>query len=190
MDAPARIQLRYNRGYGIRQQGISTRFLEAKDEFTRVRFAIQANNARHLQLVNFGVGHSLDLRSLTLEPLGGPARSLTAAELSSQTPGTQISQVADVIHIASNGTIERRFRASIDDIQFKASRIARLLQWIFVIPLFFSAFGLADTLCGTRRTNGRRRVSRWIGLTDVPVACGRLLLERSCLVIAPRVSWV
>jgi hypothetical protein len=50
-DAPARIQLRYNRGYGMRQEGISTKLMESKSEFIRVRFPIEANNAQDLRLV-------------------------------------------------------------------------------------------------------------------------------------------
>ena len=160
-DAPALIQLRYNRGYGIRQEGISTKILESTGEFIRVRFPIEVNNAQDLRLVNFGVGHSLDLRSLALKPLHGSARSLTAAELSSHTPNTQISQTADVIHVVSSGTeptvlhIERGSR-------LKASRSARLVQWVFVIPLFCAALGLVRAF--RQEVNVRRD-------NAVPVAC-------------------
>ncbi len=151
-DAPARLQLRYNRGYGIRQEGISTKILPATGEFIQVRFPIKVNTAQDLRFVNLGFGHSLDFRSLTLQPLAGPARKLSAVELSSQTPDTQISQVADVIHVESSGTeplvlhLERGSR-------FPASPIALLWQWAFVIPLCGAALGLVWVF--RREGNGR-----------------------------------
>ena len=144
-DAPAELQLRYNRGYGIQQAGISTKLVESTGKFIPVRFPIEVNTAKDLLLVNFGVGHSLDLRSLVLKPLYGSARSLTAADLSSPTPNTQISQEGDVIRVASSGkepTVLHLERG----LQSKASRIARLLQWIFVVPLFCAAVGLLFAL--------------------------------------------
>src|SRR5947209_7638340 len=76
-DAPAQIQLRYNRGYGVRQEGISQKILNSPGEFIRVRFPIEVNIAQDLRLVNFGFGRSIDLRSLTLKPLGGRDRKST-----------------------------------------------------------------------------------------------------------------
>ncbi|PYJ89012.1 MAG: hypothetical protein DME70_02935, partial [Verrucomicrobia bacterium] len=144
-DAPAQIQLRYNRGYGVRQEGISQKILNSPGEFIRVRFPIEVNIAQDLRLVNFGFGRSIDLRSLTLKPLGGRALNLTTAELSSITPNTRIRQVGDVIHVESSGTeplVLHISRAS----RLQATRVARLLQWIFVIPLVGAAASLALAL--------------------------------------------
>ena len=152
-DAPTRIQLRYNRGYGVRQEGISTKILKASGEFVRVRFPIEVNSAQDLRLVNLEFGRSLDLRSLTLKPLGGAARSLTAAELSPNTPdttNTQISQVGDVIHVESSGTEPLVLHISRGS-RLRASRTALLLQWIFVLPLAGAAVGLLFALGQKRK---------------------------------------
>ena len=144
-DAPAQIQLRYNRGYGVRQEGISQKILNSPGEFIRVRFPIEVNIAQDLRLVNFGFGRSIDLRSLTLKPLGGRALNLTTAELSSITPNTQIKQVGEVIHVESSGTEPLVLHVSRGS-RLEATRVARLLQWIFVIPLVGAAAGLALAL--------------------------------------------
>lgn len=144
-DAPAQIQLRYNRGHGVRQEGISKKILNSPGEFIQVRFPIEVNIAQDLRLVNLGFGRSVDLRSLTLKPLRGTARNLTAAELSSITPNTQISQVGEVIHVESSGTEPLVLHISRGS-RLQASRVARLLQWIFVIPLAGAAAGLAFAL--------------------------------------------
>lgn len=152
-DAPARIQLRYNRGYGNRQEGISTKILKASGEFIRVRFPVEVNSAQDLRLVNLGFGSSLDLRSLTLKPLGGPARSLTAADLSPNTPdpiNTQISQVGDIIHVESSGTEPLVLHIS-RGARLPASRTALLLQWIFVVPLAGAALALVCALRQKRK---------------------------------------
>ena len=171
-DAPALIELRYNRGYGVRQEGISPTILESTDKFIRVRFPIEVNEAQGLRLVNFGVGHSLEIRSLTLKPLLGSARSLAAAELSSRTPKTEISQRADVIHVLSSGTEPTVLHLELGS-RPKASRSTRLLQWMFVIPLFFAGLGLVralwrevnarrDNAVSVAHPNGRRRHGRTI----------------------------
>lgn len=144
-DVPALIELRYNRGYGVRQEGISPKILESTDKFIRVRFPLEVNEAQGLRLVNFGAGHSLEIRSLTLKPFLGPARSLTAAELSSRTPKTEISQTADVIRVQSSGTEPAVLHLELGP-RLKASRSARLAQWMFVVPLLFAAAGLVRAL--------------------------------------------
>src|SRR3954469_6351147 len=101
-DAPARIQLRYNRGYGVRQEGISAVNVEA-GKFVRVRFPIEVNTAQDLRLLNLGFGHNLEIRSLALKPLVGAARNFTFAEVSSQTPNTEITQAVDGIQVTSSG---------------------------------------------------------------------------------------
>src|SRR2546421_2764782 len=145
-DAPAQLQLRYNRGRGLRQEG--TLILKPSGEFVRVRFPIDVNSARDLRLVLFGFGRSLDLRSLTLKPLGGAARNLTAADLGPNVPNTtntQIRQLGEIIHVEWNGTdplVVHMPGVS----RLQASRLASLLQWIFVIPLFCGAGGLVWAL--------------------------------------------
>lgn len=143
-EAPAWLQLRYNRGYGNRQEGIAKRIVEKTGEFVRLRFPIEVNDAQGLRLVNLGFGRSFDIRSLTIKPLGGTSRTLTAAELSPNTPNkaeTKIQQIGDIIHVETSGVeplvlhIEQGTRA-------KASRIALVLQWIFLIPLSLAALGL------------------------------------------------
>src|SRR5256885_8831386 len=106
-DAPARFELRYNRGYGNRHEGIATTIVEKTGEFIRVRFPIDVNSAYGLRLVNVGFGRALDIRSLTLKPLGGPPRNVVAAELAPNGPdeaATPRRQVCDTIHIYSNET--------------------------------------------------------------------------------------
>jgi len=149
---PRESQLRYNRGYRVRQEGISAKILQPSRAFIRIRFPIEVNTAQDLRLVNLGFGRSLDLRSLTLKPLAGPTRSLTAAELSPNTPdrtNTQISQIDEVIHVESNGTdplVLRLERGS----RLQASRTALLLQWIFLVPLAGAALAL---VCGFRQSD-------------------------------------
>src|SRR5215212_106307 len=63
VDALARIELRYNRGYGVRQEGISVRNIEP-GKFVRVRFPIEVNTAQDLRLLNLGFGHKLEIRFL------------------------------------------------------------------------------------------------------------------------------
>jgi len=143
-DAPARLQLRYNRGYGNRQEGIAPRDITAPGDFTRVRFPIEVNSAQGLRLVNLGFGHSLDIRSLILKPLRSAARTFTAAQLAPNSPNTsetRISQVGDIIHVDSNG-IEPLVLHIAPGSRFPASRLAELLQWIFFIPLSGAALGL------------------------------------------------
>lgn len=165
-DAPARLQLRYNRGYGVQQEGISTKIVKPTREFIRVRFPIEVNTAQDLRLVNLGFGRSLDLRFLTLKPLAGPTRSLTAAELSPNTPdatNTQISQVDEVIHVESNGTEPLVLHIE-GGSRLQASRTALLLQWIFVVPLACAAVAL---VCAFRqKRNIQPDHSHPAGLSD------------------------
>ena len=143
-DTPAPLQLRYNRGYGNRQEGITSRVLEKTGEFVRVRFPIETNSAYGLRLVNLGFGHALDIRGLTVKPFGGAARAITAADLAPNSPDkseTRLTQIGDTIHVESNGAdpvvlhIDRGSR-------IPASRLAQLLQWLFVVPLSLAAIGI------------------------------------------------
>lgn len=150
-DAPAQLELRYNGGRGLRQEG--TVILKPTGEFIRVRFPIDVNSAQDLRLVNFGFGRSLDLRSLTLKPLGGPAQHLTAADLSPNIPNTtntQIRQLGEVIHVESSGTGPLVLHMS-GVSRLQASRIASLLQWIFVVPLAGAALALVCALREKRK---------------------------------------
>lgn len=165
-DAPARLQLRYNRGYGVQQEGIATKIVQPTSEFVRVRFPVEVNTAQGLRLVNFGFGRSLDLRFVTLEPLAGPTRRLTAAELSPNVPdtsNTQISQMGEVIHIESSGTEPLVLHFSRGS-RLQASRTALLLQWIFVVPLAGAAVALVCAL--RQKRNVQPDYSHPAGLSD------------------------
>jgi hypothetical protein len=143
-DTPARLQLRYNRGYGNRQEGVTTRIVEKTGEFVRVRFPIQVNSAHGLRLVNLGFGHALDIRGLTLEPLGGAARTITAADLAPNSPDkseTRLTQIGDTIHVESNGADPLVLHIDHGS-RIPASWLAQLLQWLFVVPLSIAAIGV------------------------------------------------
>jgi hypothetical protein len=154
-DKPARLQLRYNRGYGNRQEGVSTRIVEKTGEFVRVRFPIQVNSAHDLRLVNLGFGHALDIRGLALQPLGGATRTITATDLSPNSPDkseTRLTQIGGTIHVESNGAEPLVLHID-QDSRIPASRLAQLLQWLFVVPLSFAAIGVI--LISRRHTRPR-----------------------------------
>src|ERR1041384_4755631 len=143
-DAPARLELRYNRGYGNRHEGIATTTVAKTGEFVPVRFPIDVNNAYSLRLINLGFGRSLDIRSLTLKPLGGAPRNFTAPELGPNVPNeseTRIRQVGDTIHVDSNGTKPLVLHFGLDA-RIPATPWAALWQWIFVVPLAVAALGV------------------------------------------------
>jgi hypothetical protein len=143
-DTPARLQLRYNRGYGNRQEGVATRIIEKTGEFVRVRFPIQVNSIHGLRLVNLGFGQALDIRGLTLKPLGGAARMVTAADLSPNSPDksdTRLTEIDGTIHVEWNGTEPLVLHLD-QGARIPASSLALLLQWFFVVPLSIAAIGL------------------------------------------------
>ncbi len=140
-DAPARLELHYNRGYGMRQEGVSTKLLEPASDFVRTRFLIEANTAQNLRLINFGNGQSLQLRSLTLKPLFGAERRLTLNEVISVTPGTSMSENTDYIQVQSTGTEPLVLHLD-GESRHTASGAARLMQWPFVIAMCLTAIGL------------------------------------------------
>ena len=98
------VELRYNRGYGNRQEGITSRVIEKTGEFVRVRFPIETSSAQGLRLLNQGAGRSLEIRSLTFKPLGGLARSLGTTDLTTNPADkaeTRLSEEGGAIHIES-----------------------------------------------------------------------------------------
>src|SRR2546423_1252862 len=136
-DAPARFELRYNRGYGSRHEGIATTIVEKTGEFIRVRFPIDVNSAYGLRLVTVGFGRALDIRSRPRRPLGGPPRNIVAAELAPNVPNeaeTRISQVGDTIHVDSNGTDPLVLHFELNS-RIPATPLAALWQWILVVLL-------------------------------------------------------
>ena len=154
-DKPALFELRYNRGYTNRQEGIATAIVQKTGEFIRVRFPIETNTIHGLRLVNLGFGRSLELRSLALKPLGGPERSLNAAELAPNSPDpaeTRISQGDGLIRVEWNGKEPLVLHLDPGS-RVPASRLALLLQWVFMVPLSIGALGLFWTF---RRANTSR----------------------------------
>ena len=143
-DAQAWLQARYDRGYGNQQEGIATRIVEKTGEFVRVRFPIPVGTIHGLRLVNLGFGHALDIRGLTLQALGGGARTLTAVDLAPNSPDkteTRFTQVGDVIHVDSNGADPLVLHIDPGS-RLRSSRLAQVLQWLFVVPLSIAAIGL------------------------------------------------
>ena len=158
-NTPARLQLRYNRGYGNRQEGTTSRDLAQTADFVRVRFPIETSTSQGLRLVNLGFGRELDIRSLRFQPLGAAARQLTAADLTPNSPDTaetRISQEGDIIHVESNGT-EPLVLHLLPGSRIEASRLAGLLQWIFVVPLCLAAMALLLGL--TKRADDKASVA-------------------------------
>ncbi|MEY2509909.1 MAG: hypothetical protein QOE26_672 [Verrucomicrobiota bacterium] len=147
-DRPALVELRYNRGHGNRQEGITSRVIDKAGEFVRVRFPIETNSAQGLRLINQGAGRSLEIRSLTFNPLGGPARSLTAMDLATNTPNkteTRISGEGEAIHVEWN-SLEPLVLHLMPGSRIPATRLAALMQWIFIVPLVLALAGLIMTV--------------------------------------------
>jgi hypothetical protein len=156
-DAPARMQLRYNRGYGNRQEGLAQNVVAQTGEFVRVRFPIEVSSAHGLRLVNLGFGRSLDIRRLTLESLGSGARVYSPTQLAPNSPNTsetQITEIGDTIHVEWNGREPLVLHIEPGS-RIPASRLAALLQWIFVIPLALAALSLVWI--------SRKPADAWIG---------------------------
>lgn len=133
-DAPVQLQLRYNRGYGVQQEGISERIIPVSTHFVPVRLPIEVNTAQDLRLVNLGFGRDLEIRAPVLKPLGGSARSIGIGEISSQTPETQLSAEGDIIRARASGK-EPVVLHLLSGTRIEAPRLARLLQSIFLLPL-------------------------------------------------------
>lgn len=93
---------------------------------------------------------------LMLIPLGGTARSLTAADLAPNSPDpaqTRISQFGDTIRVDSNGA-EPLVLHVLPGSRIPASRMALLAQWIFAVPLAIAGLCLILALSRQRPRSG------------------------------------